>query len=366
MTTVRTIGIRGAGLSGLSVAKELLTIDPELCISLFDRRPRRPHLKRTFCFFHNPKIPLPCSPCMVWRQVMFRGSSFERRIDVSSSPYTMIRGEDFFEHTLTWLESVGVRFYWERCAVSLNDSSISSDGEVFTFDQVIDTAFEAGESESMMWQSFAGLSVTTENAIFDPSTAILMDLQESSPEAPVSFLYVLPASRHTALVEHTTFSPTPLSKEYHLNRCSTWLGQHGSGTVTIEETEHGLIPMGLRAPQLAQGIIAGTSAGTVRPATGYAFLASQQHARHVAQHALNHLLTVPHAYPRWLTAADTVFLRALRASPQHGRPIMEKLLSSSPADALIPFLGSSATLSQAFSVWRCVPKSIMIRSFLPV
>ncbi len=46
-----TIGIRGAGLSGLSVARELITREPNAKITLFDTRPRLPHLSRTFCFF---------------------------------------------------------------------------------------------------------------------------------------------------------------------------------------------------------------------------------------------------------------------------------------------------------------------------
>jgi len=366
MTTVRTIGIRGAGLSGMSVARELLKADPNLNITLFDRRTRLPHPERTFCFFKESKTPpLPCRS-FNWQTVMFRGASFERRIDVSSSPYTMIRGDDFFEQTLSNLESSGACFRWGCGEVSLDDSSIKADGEVFSFDRVIDAAFEATQSRSIMWQSFAGVWVTTDSELFDPSTATLMDLQESSPEAPVSFLYVLPISKHRALLEHTTFSPTPLSKEYHLERCSMWLKKHAHGQVSLGETEHGLIPMGLHASRSHLEMVVGSTAGMVRPATGYAFLATQEHARQIAHHILNRAPRAPRAYPWWLTAADVVFLRALLAAPEHGEYLMERLLSRSKDKALISFLAGSATFKEALSVWLSIPKSTMLRSLARV
>lgn len=350
----------------MSVARELLAEDPNLSVTIFDRRPRFPHPQRTFCFFKSPQTSLPCCSFASWQNVMFRGASFERRIDVSSSPYTMIRGHDFFDHTLNELESSGVSFHWGCKEVSLAGKSITANGEVYSFDTVIDAAFEASESHSIMWQSFAGVWVTSETPLFDPSIATLMDLQHSSPEAPVSFLYVLPTSEHTALLEHTTFSPTPLSQEYHLQKCSLWLKQHARGTVSLGETEHGVIPMGLHLPREHRGTLVGSAAGMVRPATGYAFLATQEHARHVAQDLVHNTSKAPRPHPWWLTMADSVFLRALNATPEQGQLLMERLLSRSRADALISFLAGSATFTDALTVWLSVPKCTMIRSLIRV
>ena len=366
MTEIRSVGIRGAGLSGMTVARELLRINPKLSITLFDRRARLPNPQRTFCFFERGERQRFSGPSFAWQSVMFRGPSFERRVDVSASPYTMIRGDDFFDSLLGELESRGALFRWGCKEVVIDGDSIRADGENVTFDAIIDAAFEAREAESTMWQSFAGIWVTTERELFDPTTAILMDLQESSRAAPVSFLYILPTSKHTALIEHTTFSPAPLLKEYHLDRCFEWMKEHEGGSFHRGEIEHGSIPMGLKVPSSADTIFVGSNAGMVRPATGYAFVATQDHAKQVAECILRQQAAPARVYPWWLTAADAVFLRALLHAPERGGRLMERLLSRSRADALVSFLSGNVSFGDALTVWMSVPKLAMIKSLVRI
>ena len=369
MEVVRTIGIRGAGLAGLSVAQELLTLDPKLSITLFDVRPRLPHPKRTFCFFQRGDTERLSVPAFSWDTVMFRVGDFERRIAVSASPYRMIRGDDFFEDILRQLEARGVTFRWNCREVSIEAQAIRADGEVVAFDRVVDAAFAPHDANSRMWQSFAGVWVTTEAPSFDPTTALLMDLQESSDEAPVSFLYVLPTSRHTALVEHTTFSVTRMPKQYHLDRCFEWLQARAPGFKQPGEVEYGAIPMGLDVRVNNGLVVVGSNSGVVRPATGYAFLAAREQARQVSRHILNgedRGRSRSRAYPRWLEAADNLFLLALRSAPKRGHDIMERLLSRAHGDALVSFLSGGVSLPEALSVWLAVPKLTMIRSLLRV
>jgi lycopene beta-cyclase len=364
--TVRTIGIRGAGLAGLSVAQELLRSNPELSISVFDVRSRLPHPQRTFCFFQPHEGKHQGIPTFTWKTVMFRGSSFERRIDVSGAPYTMIRGDEFFSQTLQELEAGGVSFLFGCQEVFLDGNSLRVDGALRSFDCVIDAAFDPNHATSLMWQSFAGVWVNTPAQVFDPTTAILMDLQESSPEAPVSFLYVLPTSPHTALLEHTTFSQAPMAKEYHLERCFEWLRARVGDAFHIDEYERGAIPMGLQIPREKHDVVVGSNAGAVRPATGYAFLAAREHARRISQAILGNQDKEPHVYPRWLEKADALFLHALLRAPEKGSALMERLLTRSPSDALIAFLSGTVNLREALSVWLSVPKLTMIRSLLRV
>jgi lycopene beta-cyclase len=361
-----TIGIRGAGLSGLSVARELLRLDPTVKISIFDTRARLPHPPRTFCFFKAKPLSHSSVPSFSWNTVMFRGSSFERRLDVSSRPYTMIRGDDFFPAILRELEEAGVEFHWGCQSVEIVESSIRADGETREFHTVIDAAFQAHTAEALLWQSFAGVWITSHKALFDPGTAMLMDLQESSPTAPVSFLYILPTSERTALIEHTTFSPSPMPKSYHLDRCFAWLDNNHAGEVLPGATEYGLIPMGLQTTGSSEHLLVGSTAGVVRPATGYAFIRAQEHARQVAQRVLATGTPSPHPYPRWLTMADTLFLQALLNAPDKGGYMMERLLSRARADSLVAFLSGDVRLLDALSVWLSVPKYTMLRSLLRV
>lgn len=366
MRTVHTVGIRGAGLSGLSIARELLRRQPTVSISVFDIRPRLPHPQRTFCFFGTEKaLSVPC-PSFTWQTVALRGASFERRIEIPTTPYTMIRGNDFFESVLQELESLGVSLHWSCESIDIDGDTIHVDGTGFTFDCVIDAAFQPTAASSRMWQSFAGMCIETSSPVFDPTTATLMDIKESSTAAPVSFFYVLPTSHCTALVEHTTFSPAPLPPEYHLEQCRSWIENHaGPGFVQVE-CEQGAIPMGLRRSRSSGVQTTGTAAGTVRPATGYAFLATQRHAQRLSEHILHGAATPQSPYPWWLTLGDHLFLRALVNSPTSGGALMESLLSHAPSQDLLAFLSGDSTFCQALSVWLSAPKIAMLRSLVRI
>jgi len=367
MHGIKTIGIRGAGLAGISVACELLKANPQLSISLFDKRPRLPHPQRTFCFFGPEAVhELPPLRSYSWKTVMFRGPTFERRIDVSASPYTMIRGHDFFEHTLEILELGGVSCRWGCERVEIKGNTLRVDGKDTTYDRVIDAAFDPAAAASMMWQSFAGVWVQTNTSSFDPTTATLMDLQESSTEAPVSFLYLLPTTPHTALIEHTTFSPTVLPKEYHTERCINWLNTNLAGRFELQDVERGAIPMGLKLTTTSSELTLGTNAGAIRPATGYAFLASQAQARSVCDAVLKGRTYTAKAHPGWLDAGDRVFLRALLKSPRSGGVLLGELLERAPSEALIAFLAGRASPLQALSVWFSAPKIVMLKALCGV
>ncbi len=297
---------------------------------------------------------------------MFRGQSFERQLDVPDTPYTMIKGDDFFGGLLTQLESSGVSFHWSCENVAVDGQTVRVDGAVREFDCVIDAAFQPSAASSVLWQSFAGVWVRTRSATFDPTTAIVMDIHESSPTAPVSFLYVLPTSTTTALIEHTTFSPTPLPKQDHLEQCSRWIHRKIAADVEKLEYEHGIIPMGLSAVP-AQGVYAtGSNAGTIRPATGYAFLSTLRYSRQLSERVIGRQAAPATIHPHWLTLGDKIFLRALLNSPLSGGKLMEKLLSRAPAKALIAFLSGDVTFSQACSVWSSVPKIEMLRALLRI
>lgn len=365
MRKFRTVGIRGAGLSGLSVARALLAAHPEISISVFDVRPKLPHPQRTFCFFKPQEIDIYNLPHHSWNRVTFRSNTFNRTLDVSSTPYTMVRGDDFFEHTLCELEASGVNFRWNCQEVSIGSNWIEADSVEEHFECAIDAAFCPSEVSSTMWQSFAGIWISTDNPVFDPTTAILMDLQESSEDAPVSFFYILPTSPHLALIEHTTFSPSPLSEQYHLKRCQSWIHSQIKSQFHIKGLERGIIPMGIVPTQQRKSpLIIGSNGGFVRPATGYSFTTTLRDTTALARTILNGGSPKLCPYPPWLTFGDQIFLRALRKDPLKGGHLLEQLLSRSPARALVSFLSGDVSLYEALSVWLSVPKISMVRSLL--
>ena len=365
-----SVGIRGAGVAGLSLARALLRRAPNIRITIFDRRPRLPHPTRTFCFFDDGRLPSGIKPDHAWASVRFSGRGFSRVVSCEGAPYSLVRGESFFGGALAELEQHGVELRWECGSVELEPGAVRVGSERTEFGLVVDAAFAPEGQRPILWQSFAGLWVRSQSDCFDPQEALLMDLGESSSDAPVSFVYVLPTSRRSALIEHTTFSQERLPAERHLTAAHAWAAERGLPQLVVEETEAGSIPMGLPFKINRAGPLqVGSAAGAIRAATGYAFQSILRQAEGVAEEVASRVVrggqgafAAPETTPPWMRFGDTLFLKTLARAPLQGSVLMERLLSRAPDRQLLSFLGGSASLLDALRVMRCVPKGPMLRT----
>ena len=344
-------------MSGLSLAREILRASPNSSVHLFDRRPRRPHPQRTFCFFSPLEDSLPVEPYKKWNNVRFRGREFDRSIATDAAPYALVRGEDFFKITLQELEERGAQFSWECEHTNVQDNAIVTDAGVYEFDKVVDASFEVSKARSLLWQSFGGLWIQTQEDSFDPSTALLMDLLPSSESSPVVFVYV-----------HTTFSCRQMPSEWHFSACEEWIRSHVRGEYAVIGREAGVIPMGLERPGASETIVIGSAGGAIRASTGYAFLNIQRQARELARALVQGGGgDVPRSHeglPGWYATADALFLKALAKAPLKGSLLMGRLLDKAPAQPLIRFLAGDANIVEALRVMSSVPKMMMMRALI--
>ena len=364
----QSIGIRGAGVAGMSLAREILRSSPHCAVHLFDKRPRLPHPQRTFCFFAPAEESLPVQPYKRWENVRFRGQHFDRSIATESTPYALVRGDDFFDSTLRELEERGACFSWECGYADIQGNSIRTGVGVYEFEKAIDASFEVSGARSLLWQSFGGVWIQTETDCFDPSTALLMDLLPSAESCPVAFVYVLPISTREALVEHTTFSSRQMPSEWHLSACHEWIRSHVHGDCTVIAREAGLIPMGLERSVAIENIVIGSAGGAIRASTGYAFLNIQRQARDLARALVEggggDVPRIHDGLPSWYATADALFLKALAKAPLKGSLLMGRLLDKAPAQPLIRFLAGDANIVEALRVMSSVPKMMMMRALI--
>lgn len=365
MSRVRSVGIRGAGLAGLALARQLLERLPGVQITVFDTRPALPHPARTFCFFSSGE-DFGVTPTKSWGAVRFRGSGFERSVDCSSTPYTMIRGVDYFSQTIDSLTRRGVTFRWSSPAVELRPRAIAVGGRLERFDVVVDAAFAPHAVTTGLWQSFAGVVVEAVSAAFTPGEVTVMDLLPSTAESPVSFMYILPFSLSEALVEHTTFSFEPRPEAEHLAECQAWLERRGIQVRREQARERGAIPMGLRIARRAPWPVVGTAAGAIRAGTGYGFVGIQRQVESLA----TAIVTRAERAHRWswnptppvLRMGDALFLRALRRAPLHGGDLMSGLLRRADDDDIVAFLSGESGVGQSLRVMGGVPKRTMVKA----
>jgi lycopene beta-cyclase len=217
-------------------------------------------------------------------------------------------------------------------------------------------------------QHFHGWTVYTEKSLFNPPCITLMDFYPC--DEGVHFFYVLPFSPHEALVESTYFS----SKPFELSRYETdlrfYLEKHYHLTnYQILRKETGTLPMqvdyGMGVSPGKRIIPIGTRAGWLKPSTGYGFLAIQRAVQHITQSVSQRNFSKSSNFQpfpfRWL---DQTFLTFIQKDLSHAPAIFHQLFADAPSDALIRFLGESASLTDIVRVMQYLPKKALVKHLL--
>ncbi|MET9882971.1 lycopene cyclase family protein [Streptomyces sp. NPDC006430] len=225
-------------------------------------------------------------------------------------------------------------------------------------------------ARTTLLQHFLGWFVRTADPAFDPDAVTLMDFRLPQPAQGLAFGYVLPISRYEALVEYTEFSRAALCEAAYeralRHYCASVLGL---GDYTVQEREHGVIPMSDgRFPRRAgrRVFLVGAAGGATRPSTGYTFAAIQRQSRHLAAavRAGRSPARVPAVHGRRARVMDAVLLRALDTGRVAGGPFFTHLFSSVPAERVLRFLDGATTPWEDFGIGLRTPVVPMLRSLL--
>jgi len=363
--------IVGAGCAGLSLAVHLLDAGAsDLEIVLLDRR--EAHVRdRTWCYWSGPDHPFQAAVSHSWHRwkVVTPAGAVER--GSRSVAYQCIPADAFYDLALSRIEaSPNVRLARgvtvERLrAFDGGVAAVTSDGE-FTALQAFDSRPpEPGPipaSEIHWLQHFVGLEVETDDPVFDPSVATLMDFRVmDGPD--IRFMYVLPLDERTALVEDTFFGGEPRPESEYLESIALYLEEHfGVGSWTERHRERGAIPMSTvpPAPPTCQRVTSiGVRAGLARPATGYAFLAIQRHSRRLAVYASRAGIDRPmprgRPYPRVTAFLDRVFLAYLERDPAAAPEMFRTMFDGVAPESMARFMFDGGTASDRVAVMRSLP-----------
>lgn len=214
-------------------------------------------------------------------------------------------------------------------------------------------------------QHFGGWEVQTQHPVFTPQVATLMDFDANQFEA-TAFFYVLPESRDRALVEFTMFSPHARDPVFYDTQIRQYLERLGAGDVSIERTEYGNIPMDDRRRGQQWGDHVwnlGTVGGMTKPTSGYTFQRIHAQAAHLVGHWANGTTPTPLPGPAArYRFADRNLLNILHRHPEHGRPIFERLFSTTPIDDVLTFLDEDSTFSSDARMVAKLPWAPFLRA----
>jgi lycopene beta-cyclase len=378
------IVIIGGGAAGLSLAHWLPTDpdrQPAVSALLVDapagplRTPRR-----TWCYWEaSPgRYDSAVTASWEWLRVHNRLGTAVRR-HIAPLRYKMIRSSDFealVEYDLARRPQI------RRLHATVQDVTPCPDGTArvratdpsgtrvdITARWVFDSRppHRLPPARTHLLQHFRGWFVRTRRPVFDPDVADLMDFRTPQPARGLSFGYVLPTSRHTALVEYTEFGPAQLSTDAYDAALEHYTCRVlDTGPVQVQATEQGVIHMtdAVLTDRAARAVFRiGAAGGCTRPSTGYTFAAIQRQAEAVARAVrAGRRPAPPPPHRRRARLMDAVVLRALDTGRIDGPDFFYRLFDRVPPVRLLRFLDGRTRLFEDLAVGARVPVAPMLRT----
>ena len=260
-------------------------------------------------------------------------------------------------------------------AVWLNDClaeakgaiSLSSDAPDRIKDSVIFDSRTPDTPEDSLLQHFTGLEIQTSQPVFDAGVVTLMDFRCDQSRG-IHFIYLLPFSADTALVESTLFSSQQEDRDFYITAINTYLRDiYQLEDFQILREEAGCIPMNFLVPRDPALLAIGANGGCVRASSGYAFAFIQKQVQQIAQSlADDQKITVipdPHRWiDKWL---DRIFLGVLKAHPEAAPEIFLRMGRALTGDDLAKFMSGFADFSIYVKLIMAMPKRMFIRQIVP-
>ncbi len=302
-----------------------------------------------------------------------------KTIDVSSSidpyAYKMIRGEDFYAYSLNALQS---KSNIELRAGKITDFADTAtgafvvvDGERFeakyVFNSVLRTSSEqlaTAQNKHHLLQHFKGWVIQTVEPVFDPTRATFMDFTVSQ-EHGTTFMYVLPTSTTTALVEYTLFTEELLEDAAYDGALKNYISnQLGINTYTVEHVEFGIIPMTNAdfSTKHSRVINLGVAGGHAKPSSGFAFQFIQRRTAAITAQLVKGEVPNQHLslQDKKFLLYDSTLLHVLTRKQMAGDAVFSAIFQKNPMQRVLRFLENRSSLIDDLQIMSSVPTRIFM------
>lgn len=371
--------ILGAGCAGLALAARLAEGDSGLRVIAVDVRTDYAD-DRSWCFWAGPDHELRSIVHREWSTWAYQaegGPAHEHGVD--GTTYQYIRGADFYARCRAIIDAsstVELRLGVAAGSLRAVDAAegegvvVSTTAGDLTARWVVDT--RPRRTAALLFQCFSGVEIDHGGALdlaalgIEPGAAGLMTGMRADADG-LGFVYVLPLSATSALVEWTRFSPAPLrASAVRAGRDAALasLGAPlGAPHVRVLREEGGMLPMGRvpspsadAAPSIPGVVVAGAAGGALRDASGYGFARIQAWARDCAERLARSEAPVGHPpEPFVRRQMDRIFLQALRAHPERTADYFAAMARGVAPERLLRFLTDRARLSDLLAIIASLP-----------
>lgn len=357
----------GAGAAGLSLGRRLALSNNKRDVLVVDARVRYRD-DRTWSFWSASDHDLRHLVRHEWNRWKYDNGLVQREHEVPDITYQAIRGIDFYreaQRVIARCSSVqlrlGVTVHDVRNITSHTNGfriAVGTSHGVVLARHVIDTRPRA--ARALLYQCFAGSEIDHGGKLSAASNGVagLMTRMRVDNQG-FAFVYVLPLTATTALVEFTRFSRAPIAPAQVALDRDAELRAMGLHTATVLRQETGVLPMGPLGgvPGEPDGVVlAGNAGGALRASTGYAFARIQGWADDCARRMLRGEAPVGHAPEGFIRRhMDRIFLQALRASPERTPAYFMALACGVAPKRLLRFLTDHATLLDLAAIIASLP-----------
>jgi lycopene beta-cyclase len=371
----------GGGLAALSLALRLVAKPVFADKKIIIVEPvEKTGNDRTWCFWEKENGFFEALVEKNWELAGFHTDAFSKELNLKPYSYKMIRSARFYENAIAILKAnSNVEFLKERIQnLELKSGIVHAQTESgrkisaeLAFNSLVPpTSKKAGHHYFL--QHFRGWFIRSHKPAFNPESATLMDFRIEQA-GDCRFVYVLPFSENTALVEYTIFSENLLESEQYDDALRNYLHSLLPDGYEILEAESGIIPMYSEAfpkSESAKIINIGTAGGMTKASTGYTFTRIQKHSDKIIEALVKG--EIPKQGPLSGSARhawfDRVLLRVLAEKRMSGKDIFENLFKKNPAERVLRFLDDEASLLEEFKIMSSVPSDKFmipgIREFL--
>lgn len=337
---------------------------------------------RTWCFWEKePDIFEPIVHHR-WNALNFFSGTYSGELSIQPYTYKMIRGLEFYNYVKSCAEDYSNIHWLKETILGLAPEERDTDGKAlagivlqdrsiyaeYVFNSILFEPVRPEPHQYYLQQHFKGWTIQTELPCFDPAKATFMDFRVSQ-EQGTTFMYVLPTSATTALVEYTLFSADLLSQESYDTALKQYISEYlRINEYHIEHEESGIIPMTNALVQKTDGAVVyiGIAGGQAKASSGYAFRFIQKRTAAIAD-ALKKGKPIPVKASFSVVKGllyDSTLLHVLHHRKMGGSDIFARIFRQNRAADVLAFLDNESSLLTDLKIMSSVPTGIFLPAAL--
>ena len=369
--------IAGAGCAGLSLAVHLIHSGKfsNKKILIVDKDDKQKN-DRTWCFWEKKPGLFESVVFKKWEKTWFHGDKFSRLLELSPYQYKLIRGIDFYTYCFNLIKQQSnfeirtgdikeIRSEAGKSWIQVGDNFFFTE---YIFNSIIFSKPVLKKNEYYLLQHFKGWIIKTDKPAFTPLEATLMDFRVSQQQG-TTFVYVMPFSETTALVEYTLFTEKLLDPLLYDEGLKEYIKDFLKiDSYKIIEEEFGVIPMTNHKFTSVQGNIIniGTAGGQTKASSGYTFRFIQKYSARIVENLIkrnNPFIALPGG-PKKFRFYDGTLLHILKHNQLPGDKIFTQLFKKNKPLQVLRFLDNESSFSDDLKIISSLPTLPFLKAAL--